>query len=310
MQSRQGTDLGSSPLSGEIVAAFGRRFHVAIDTTETLECVTRGRRSEFACGDRVRLTRTNAGQGVIEDVFPRTSLLYRSDAFRQKLIAANVDQVIFVLAGKPSYSDELLSRCLIACEAAQVSAIVVLNKSDLIEETATARRNLAWITELGYPLLPLCAKRNIEPLEAYLQGKLSVLIGQSGMGKSTIINTLIPGAAARVDEFSIALDAGKHTTTNARVYRLDPTSRIIDSPGLQEFGLFHLSNNELAHAVREFRPYLGKCRFQDCRHVAEPNCAVVAAAKSGGIRESRLALYQRLVTLHAEWRVIQRTQGR
>ena len=310
MKPQQKTIDKHPPLVGEIVAAFGRRFHVELPNGEILECVTRGRKSEFACGDQVQIQRTNAGQGVIEEAISRRSLLYRSDAFRQKLIAANVDQVVFVLASIPSYSEELLSRCLIASEAARVNAVVTLNKTDLVKETARARSELAWLAELGYPLLSLCAKQNIAPLMPSLEGKLSVLVGQSGMGKSTIINTLVPDAAARVSEFSTALDAGKHTTTNARIYRIDATSRVIDSPGLQEFGLFHLSDDELAHALPEFRPYLGECHFHNCRHVSEPNCAVRAAAKEGKIRASRLALYQRLVTLHGEWRAMQKAQGR
>ena len=297
-------------LEGEVIAAFGRRFHVQLPDSETLECVTRGRRSEFACGDRAVVQRTDRGQGVIADASPRTSLLYRSDMFRQKLIAANVDQVIFVLAAAPSYSEELLNRCLMASEGAGVTPVVVLNKADLAAETAKAKADLAWLGSLGYQLLPLCAKRDMTPLMPHLSGKLSVLVGQSGMGKSTIINSLVPNAAARVNDFSTALDAGKHTTTSARLYHLDASSRLIDSPGLQEFGLFHLDDGALAHALPEFRPYIGQCRFSNCRHVNEPGCAILAAATKGDIRASRLALYQRLVTQHGEWRTTQKARGR
>ena len=307
---RSKTNSESTLDAGEIVAAFGRRFSVELADGNTLECVTRGRKSEFACGDQVQVQRTAIDQGVIETVLPRTSLLYRSDAFRQKLIAANVDQLIFVLATMPSYSEELLSRCLIAAEATGINAIVVLNKADLAKETKEAQARLAWLTDLGYPLLPLSAIESIAPLHPYLEGKLSVLVGQSGMGKSTIINALIPGAAARVNEFSEALDSGKHTTTNARIYRIDAKTRIIDSPGLQEFGLFHINDDELAHALPELRSYLGQCRFHNCRHVSEPDCVIRAAGQAGKIRTDRLALYQRLVTSHGDWRATQKAQGR
>ena len=293
-----------------MIAAFGRRFLVQFPDGETLECVTRGRRSEFACGDRAVVRRTNHGQGVIADASARTSLLYRSDMFRQKLIAANVDQVVFVLAAAPSYSEELLNRCLMASEGAGVKAVVVLNKADLTAETAKAKADLAWLGSLGYSLLPMCAKQDMAPLMPYLSGKLSVLVGQSGMGKSTIINSMVPDAAARVDDFSTALDAGKHTTTSARLYHLDATSRLIDSPGLQEFGLYHLDDDELAHALPEFRPYLGQCSFNNCRHVSEPDCAILEAAKQDRVSASRLALYQRLVTQHGEWRATKKAQGR
>ena len=293
-----------------MIAAFGRRFHVELPGGETLECVTRGRKHEFACGDSVRVSRTGPGEGVIEDAGPRRSLLYRSDMFRQKLIAANVDQVVFVLAAQPSYSEELLNRCLMASEATGVEVTVVLNKTDLAAEATAAQTELAWLTALGYSLLPLCAKRDMAPLLPHLAGKLSVLVGQSGMGKSTIINALVPGAAARVNDFSTALDAGKHTTTSARLYQIDATSRLIDSPGLQEFGLFHLDDQELAHALPEFRAHLGQCRFSNCLHLNEPDCAILAAARDGAIRPARLSLYQRLVAQHGQWRATQKTQGR
>jgi ribosome biogenesis GTPase len=294
---------------GVIVAAFGRHFHVELPK-DMLDCVTRGRNRDVACGDCVEVRETALGQGVVEAVAPRRTLLYRSDAFKQKLIAANVTRIIFVLAPVPSYSGELLSRCLIAAEAAHVPALVVVNKADLIAETAQTLQDLAWIKKLGYDLISLAAKRSVAPLADYLNGHTSVLVGQSGMGKSTIINALVPEAQARVREVSEALDAGKHTTTSARLYHLSETSHIIDSPGLQEFGLFHLTDAELANALPEFRPYLGKCRFHNCLHVNEPDCAVLAACKKGEIRAPRLDLYQRILVGNEEWRGRLKSAGR
>lgn len=282
-----------SLLEGLIVASYGRRYLVELPGSAVLDCVTRGKRRDFACGDRASVTLTGRDQGVIESVAPRTTLLYRSDAHRQKLIAANVTQIIVVAAAVPSFSEDLVNRCLAAAEHGGMAALIVLNKADL-PESAQALESLELHRQLGYRVLSLSARRDVLPLAPLLEGEVSVLVGQSGMGKSTIINRLLPQAAARTDELSGALDSGRHTTTHARLYHLDATSQIIDSPGMQEFGLHHLAIDEAAHAFVEFRPWLGRCRFRDCRHVAEPGCAITAACDRGEISERRLASYRGL----------------
>ena len=174
-----------------------------------------------------------------------------------------------------------------------MAALLVMNKADL-PQAAAAKRALEPYRALGYRVIPLSAKRDLAPLAAHLTGHVSVLVGQSGMGKSTIVNGLVPDAAARVAEVSAALDSGRHTTTHARLYHLDSASDIIDSPGMQEFGLRHVELGELAPAFVEFRAWLGQCRFRDCRHVTEPGCAVSAACARGEIQEGRLASYRKL----------------
>lgn len=199
--------------------------------------------------------------------------------------------------------------CLIACEAANVPVIVMLNKKDLPEFEA-ARAQVSYLEKIGYPLLPMSAKFDIEPLRHYLDGKTTLLVGQSGMGKSRTVNNLVMRDVAKVGELSDALDSGKHTTTFTRLYRLDDTTAIIDTPGLQSFGLFHLSDEQVASSMPEFRPYLGKCKFNDCAHLSEPQCAVVGAAeKSNAIHPTRLAFYQVLIDelrdlreAHPEWK--------
>ena len=278
---------------GLVVAAYGRRYRVELADASEMDCVTRGRKSDVACGDHVRVAKTGAGGGVIESVEPRASLFFRSDARREKLIAANVTQLIVVVAPIPVYHEDLLDRCLVGAEHARIKALIALNKADLPEASTTASA-LAPFCELGYPVVMLSAKRDVTPLLDHLKGEVSVLVGQSGMGKSTLINALVPDAAARVAEISAALGSGRHTTTHAEMYRLDDATRLIDSPGLQEFGLHHLSTEDAAHAYVEFRPYLSSCRFRDCRHVSEPNCAVATAAGEGKIAERRLVSYRRL----------------
>jgi ribosome biogenesis GTPase len=241
----------------------------------------------------VQIAKSGAGTAVIEQVEPRRTLFYRSDARRQKLIAANVTQIIIVVAPHPPYHIDLLDRCLAGAEHAEIAALIALNKADLPEAPA-ASNALELYRGLGYAVISLSAKRDIAPLVPHLQKHVTLLVGQSGMGKSTMINRLVPQAAARVAEISKALGTGRHTTTHAELYHVEPDSDIIDSPGLQEFGLNHLSPADAAHAFVEFRPLLGQCRFRDCRHVEEPGCAIGAAAAAGRVSHTRLASYRRL----------------
>jgi len=280
--------------SGTIVAAHGRQYRVELDDGRTLLCFPRGKKSELACGDQVSIQLSSDNQGVIESIEERQTLLYRSNEFKQKLIAANVTQIVIVVATEPSFSDELITRCLVAAECQDMKALIVLNKCDLKERLDFATTNLAAFEQLGYPVLRLSAHASVDLLRPFLSGHTSVLVGQSGMGKSTLTNALIPGANAPTREISDALDSGKHTTTHATLYRLDDQSRLIDSPGLQEFGLRHLSSNAIEYGFPELRPLLGKCRFRDCRHDREPDCAVLAAVKSGQISPRRYAVFRAL----------------
>ncbi|MEQ1742358.1 MAG: ribosome small subunit-dependent GTPase A [Candidatus Nitrotoga sp.] len=284
----------NAPIQGQVVAAFSRQYIIELCDGELLPCLTRGKKSEVACGDIVEIQRLSDAQGVIERILPRQTLLYRSDAYRQKLIAANITQIIVVVASKPSFSDELLARCLIAAHDQQLATLIVLNKCDLLEATMIARAQLEPYRAIGYHVLELSAKENVSPLRPFLQGHTSILVGQSGMGKSTLINALLPDAQAPTREISTALNSGKHTTTHARLYHLDTESHLIDCPGVQAFGLHHLNFGAIEAGFVEFAAFHGQCRFHNCRHTHEPGCALKKTEQEGKIDARRLKLFQEI----------------
>jgi ribosome biogenesis GTPase len=278
---------------GRVIAVHGRHFRVETATGH-YDCVTRGKKGGIACGDRVRFRSTGDDSAVIEATLPRTNLLYRSDPFRSKLLAANVDQVFIVTAASPTPSLELLNRCLVAAEAAGIPARIVVNKADLPETAALVER-LRPYAALGYPLLALSAKADVEPVRALLAERVSILVGASGVGKSTLVNALVPEAEIVTQEISEVLDSGKHTTTHTRLYHLPGGGALIDSPGMQEFGLSHLAPADLQAAFPEFRALAGQCRFYNCQHLKEPSCAVLAAVEDGRLLKDRWRTYRALL---------------
>lgn len=283
-----------TPLYGLIVAAFGRQYEIELPDGRRITGYPRGKKSVYACGDRVELEPASDNQAQMIRALPRTSLLYRSDVWRQKLIVANATQLVLVVATEPSFSDELLTRALVAAETEEMRSLIVLNKTDLPENLALARTRLQSLAELGYPVVELSARQDASALLAHLENQVSVLVGQSGMGKSTLVNALIPEASAATREISTALDSGKHTTTHARLYRTGNAGVLIDSPGLQEFGLHHLTRGGVEQGFPEFRPYLPLCRFRDCHHQNEPGCAVKGAVEAGAIDPRRHELFLRI----------------
>jgi ribosome biogenesis GTPase len=263
-----------------------------------LTCITKGRKLELACGDLVVIEVEGADRGVITNITPRSSLLYRADHYKQKTLAANVTQVVIVVAAEPPFSDELLTRCLVAAECAGLKTLIVCNKADLAQ-SERAWALIAPYRELGYRCIELSARTDCSALRVQLQHETSVLVGQSGMGKSTIINALAPGSQAATREISTALNSGKHTTTAAVWYALDATSAVVDTPGLQAFGLAHLAAAELAQAFPEFRAHVGHCRFRDCAHDSEPGCRLRLAVEQGMATQKRLQLLRSLVAENA-----------
>jgi ribosome biogenesis GTPase / thiamine phosphate phosphatase len=286
-------------VEGRVVADFGREFLVELPDRRQIVCTRKGKRQDAACGDFVEVKLTGSAQGSIIRVGTRRNLLFRSDEWREKTLAANVDQVVILLAPKPMYSEAFLNLSLVACEAARIPVIVALNKSDLPEHAA-ALASLKNYIKVGYPVISMSAKSDISPLKPHLEGQLTLLVGQSGMGKSKTVNALVMNDVARVGELSANLGSGTQTTTFSRLYRLDRDTAIIDTPGFQSFGLFHLTEDQIGEAIREFRPFLGNCKFNDCAHRSEPGCAIIEAAAKGKITAERLSFYQVLIEQHRE----------
>lgn len=302
----------TKPIESLLIASFGRNYlaraiaPMPSGEFEYFEVNSRGKKHLAAVGDHLLITRTSDHQAVIDKITPRKNLLFRSDAFRSKSIASNVDQVILVLATQPAFSPDLLGRAAIAAQHAQIEFRILLNKVDLPEPLEKSRQLIAPYRALNMPIHEISAKcdpQTLLSLREHLAGKVSVLVGQSGMGKSTLLNQLVPSAMAQTREHSIKLDTGKHTTTACRYYDLPAEwgyhnhqlGALIDSPGFQEFGLAHISESEFQHAFVEFAPYLGTCKFNNCSHIHEPGCAVIEATNQGIIAQQRLTLFRQLV---------------
>ncbi|MFM1990437.1 MAG: hypothetical protein RJA99_3394 [Pseudomonadota bacterium] len=281
-----------------VLAATGRHFLLRADDGTDRVAVTRGRKADVVAGDRVDWVELGAGQAVIEAVRPRRNLLRRSDERRTKALAANLDQTAVVISGEPPFSEELLVRVLVAAEREGIDTMLIATKADVPGALEAIEPRLRVYEALGYPVLRIAAKAEPDATRAtlapILAGRSTLLLGQSGMGKSTLVNLLVPDAALATQAISEALQTGKHTTTFTRAFDLPGGGRLIDSPGFQVFGLAHLSTSELEHGLRELRPLLGGCRFHNCTHRHEPGCAIRAAVDDGRLDARRHALYVQL----------------
>jgi len=284
---------------GRVIAAHGRHYTVELADQTLLKCYPRGKKNEAAVGDYVEITRQGQEEGALESIEPRKNLLFRSDESRSKQFAANVDQLLIVIAVEPAFSDDLLGRALAGAWSADITPVILLNKVDLAAGLPGAQAKLAPFRKLGVQVLELCARDPdsvntvVLPL---LKGKTSLLLGQSAMGKSTLLNTLVPLALAATQTHSVALGAGRHTTTSTKLYHLpEQGGDLIDSPGFQGFGLLHLTREDIERGFPEFTEHIAQCRFYNCTHQHEPGCGVLAALARQEIDAARHALYVRLL---------------
>jgi ribosome biogenesis GTPase / thiamine phosphate phosphatase len=284
---------------GLVVASHGRHYIVETPEGKRLTCHPRGKRSDCVVGDRVHWQDAGGGEGVIERLEPRRNLFFRQDEWKVKSFAANLDQLLILVAARPVFSESQLARALIAAESAGIPAHIVLNKADL-PEFGVAQERLAPYAAMGLTVIATALKTAPDSartqLDGVLAGKSTLVLGPSGSGKSTLINLLVPGAQAQVGEISQALNSGRHTTTTTRWYWIDPerTTALIDSPGFQEFGLRQITAAELAGLMPDLHEHSQACRFYNCTHRHEPGCGVRAALERGAIDASRYRIYGEL----------------
>jgi ribosome biogenesis GTPase len=280
---------------GRVVAAHGRHVMVETPDGERLICHLRGKKSDCVVGDLVRW-QPAGDEGVVEHIEPRRNLLFRQDDWRTKSFAANLDQILVLVAGEPMFSETQLARALIAADSAGISAQVLLNKIDL-PQAVLARKALLPYRAMGVNVIETALKARPDEartvLAPLLSARTTLVLGPSGTGKSTLINLMVKNAAAQVGEVSRALNAGRHTTTSTTWYWLDEerSAALIDSPGFQQFGLRQVDAQQLPLLMPDLRAFVSQCRFYNCSHRKEPGCGVIAAVERGEVSASRWRIY-------------------
>lgn len=308
----EASELGEEQ-AGLVIAHYGQQLDIEALEGERrgriLRCFARANIQGLVTGDRVVWRPAADDTGVIVARSERTSLLQRPDNFGQlKPVAANIDHIILVIAPEPEPHDNLIDRYLVAAESTGIPTVILLNKSDLLDDRNRSSIDalLARYRTLGYDIVTTSAKGDAghrageQAFHALVDGKTSVFVGQSGVGKSSIIQTLLPDETLRVGALSESTGKGTHTTTTARLFHLKGSGDLIDSPGIREFGLWHMTPDEIEEGFREIRPLIGYCRFRNCRHQGEPGCAIEAAASEGRISPQRMHSFRRILQDMAE----------
>lgn len=298
-----GGELGAEQ-RGRVIAHYG--VQLAIEALEgelqgqRFRCHRRSNIEALVTGDQVIWQPAADGlTGVITALLPRHSVLVRPDPYNKlKPVAANIDRILLVIAPEPVPSAELIDRYLIACEATEIRPVIVLNKADAMtpEQAETLGALLDSFAVLGYETRTLSAHGDTGDLHALVAGRTVVFVGQSGVGKSSLINALLPDVNQKVHQLSAGSKLGQHTTTTAVWFDLPGGGALIDSPGIREFGVWHMDRDQLLAGFIDFRPHLGQCRFRNCKHAREPGCALLQAVADGQVQARRLASFQRLIS--------------
>ncbi len=300
----EGGELGPEQ-SGLVIAHFGTQ--VLVESTESdvtvrqqLRCYMRTNLGGLVTGDRVIWRLGQEGHGVVVARLDRDSELQRPNMYGElKPVAANIDYMVIVVAPEPHAHRNLIDRYLVAAEISQIEPVLCLNKIDLINDDNRAHfeQLVQDYERIGYRFVRASNRQEqgLDNLKALLKDRISVFVGQSGVGKSSIISTLLPGEDIKVGALSEQSRKGKHTTTTATLFHFPSGGDLIDSPGIREFGLWHMSEDEVLQGFKEFEPFLGGCKFRDCRHEAEPGCAIRQALADGHIAQGRFDSYLQIV---------------
>lgn len=293
---------------GTAIAAYRRYTLVKDQNNNFFQCQQRKSVGQVVCGDIVNWQQEDKETGVITSVEERHTILQRPDINGNlRIIASNIDQVFIVVAHKPELNEGLIDRYLVAAENSHLKPVILLNKIDLFdeEEFSNLKQRLQLYQDIGYPVIYTSAKQEhgLDALIQLLPNNNNIFVGQSGVGKSSLINTILKDSDARIGEISDATGKGKHTTTTAFLYPLkNEQGHIIDSPGVREFGLIKLSEQEVLQGFTEFRPFIGYCKFRNCAHKKEPGCALLNAMNDKTISEKRWKSYQRIIASLSESR--------
>ncbi|WP_190600022.1 ribosome small subunit-dependent GTPase A [Candidatus Vesicomyidisocius sp. SY067_SCS001] len=278
-----------------VITRYRERLLVKIKSGELYQCVTKNNIDLSVAGDRVIFQITQSNQGIVTALLERHNQLYRT----HKLIATNIDQLWLVVAIEPHYQFELIDRYLIVAENAKLPINIVVNKVELTNNIKKVKYDFSMYENIGYSINFLSVKKqiNIDKLKLKLDNKTHIFLGQSGVGKSSLINKLIPELKLRVNEISKKSKLGKHTTTNTTLYQIPSGGYLIDSPGIRKFQLDKLSNQEILNGFKEFNPFTNACKFRNCAHIFEPKCAIKSAVKLGNIHKKRYQSYITLISL-------------